>query len=101
MRSSRRGSSKGGGGLKNKLKKKAVDMVEFENIKKELLEIRELIKEINAQIIVTLKPQCDYISQNKGRFEGIMGAYEASIQKIAEMESYDDQLRKKYLKSAL
>lgn len=39
--------------------------------------------------------------ENTKRLAGVMSSYDKSLAKIEEMESYDDQLKHKYLKQTL
>ena len=43
----------------------------------------------------------DFVTENLKRLQGVMSSYDKSLAKIDEMESYDEQLKHRYLKMTL
>ncbi|TNV87765.1 hypothetical protein FGO68_gene766 [Halteria grandinella] len=76
-------------------------IIEIENFKKEIAENANRIKEVHDFLDAEYRPVRDFVRQNQSKLEGTISSYVALHGKISEMETYDDQLKQKYLKDTL
>lgn len=77
------------------------NIIEIENIKKEIAENSQKLKEFQDAMQAQFKPVSDFFLENEELLKATINDFKASLRRISEMETYDDSLRHKYLKTAL
>ena len=87
--------------IKNQLPRKMENIIEIENIKKEIAENNQKLKEFQEAMEAQFKPVNDFFVENEEALKATINEFKASLKRITEMETYDDSLRHKYLKTAL
>lgn len=87
--------------LKNQLPRKMENIIELENIKKDIADHTQKIKDVQDTLEAQFKPALEFFSENEEILKETITEYKACLKMISEMDSYDDSLRHKYLRAAL
>eukprot|EP00347_Sterkiella_histriomuscorum_P015086 403358369 len=77
---------------------------DLDNLKKENFLFSQKLKELQEQIKLTqteVKPSTTFHAQNEDQILKVLRQYNLMALKINEQETYDDKLKKKYLKSSI